>query len=53
MPTMIDDNGSGESRPSIQPGVYDAVAYMIAELGTNMHSYMDEEPKKEKYRTHA
>jgi len=46
MPTMIDDNGSGESRPSIQPGVYDAVAYMIAELGTNMHSYMDEEPKK-------
>ena len=36
---MISDTSGGESKPQLEAGVYEGVAYMLAELGTNMHQF--------------
>ena len=40
-------SGSGGGSFNLEPGLHDAVAYMIAELGTNMHQFQNDEPKKQ------
>ena len=47
MPTMISDTSGGESKPQLEAGVYEGVAYMLAELGTNMHQFQNDDPKKQ------
>jgi len=48
MPTMISgSSSSGGGGFNLEPGLHDAVAYMIAELGTNMHQFQNDDPKKQ------
>jgi len=50
MPTIISGSSGSGSRPKIPPGLYEGVAFMIAQLGTNWHKFSrdeDEEPKKQ------
>ena len=48
MPTYVSgSSGSGGGSKNLEVGLHDAVAYMIAELGTNMHQFQNDEPKKQ------